>query len=420
MANIDDEASGNLAVTGVAQEGATLTASLSNVSDLDGATTTAYQWQYRSGAGTQADPYVRTDLSGATSASYTLASEQSQVGLVLRVVATTTDALGGTTEFVGNAATVANVNDAPTGSVSITGTATQGQTLTASNTLADADGLGTLAYQWKADGAVISGATASTYTLTQAEVGKTITVTASYTDGFGVAESVDSRATDLVAFNAIEAVVQSYLWKSHSLLLGVELSANDQSGVYQSGVSDALGQASLQLPPDASFTMQVSGNLGTTEQSQADAAVNLSDAIAILKMIVGLDVNPAGQPLSPYQALAADFNGNGKVELSDAIGVLKHVVGLDSPEPVLQFVDEASPEVADITNSPVAPGQAPAVVLDTSEAGATMHVGLVVYLRGDVDGSYSGPTGSASLPASYFVELANTTGLSLSQFGVYN
>ncbi|MCF3564568.1 hypothetical protein L2E75_00195 [Planktothrix agardhii 1807] len=39
---------------------------------------------------------------------------------------------------------VANINDLPTGNVSITGTATQNQTLTATNTLADADGLGTL------------------------------------------------------------------------------------------------------------------------------------------------------------------------------------------------------------------------------------------------------------------------------------
>ncbi|WP_310626676.1 putative Ig domain-containing protein, partial [Limnohabitans sp.] len=36
---------------------------------------------------------------------------------------------------------VTNLNDAPTGGVSITGTATQGQTLTASHTLADADGI---------------------------------------------------------------------------------------------------------------------------------------------------------------------------------------------------------------------------------------------------------------------------------------
>ena len=60
-------------------------------------------------------------------------------------------------------------------------------TLTAANTsaLADADGLGAFSYQWKAGGVNIDGATSSTYTLTQAEVGKTVTATVSYTDGGG-------------------------------------------------------------------------------------------------------------------------------------------------------------------------------------------------------------------------------------------
>lgn len=90
-------------------------------------------------------------------------------------------------------------NYAPTGDVTITGAPAQGQTLTAANTLADADGLGAISYQWNANGSAISGATGSTYTLTQAEVGKTISVTASYTDGQGAAESKTSAATDVVA-----------------------------------------------------------------------------------------------------------------------------------------------------------------------------------------------------------------------------
>ena len=69
---------------------------------------------------------------------------------------------------------VANVNDDPTGSVTISGTATQGETLTASNTLADADGLGTITYTWS------NSATGSSITLGQGDVGNTITVTASY------------------------------------------------------------------------------------------------------------------------------------------------------------------------------------------------------------------------------------------------
>jgi subtilisin-like proprotein convertase family protein len=90
-------------------------------------------------------------------------------------------------------------NFAPTGSVTITGTVTQGQTLTATNSLADTDGIGSIAYQWNANGLVVGGATASTYSLTQAEVGKVITVSAHYTDGHGNAESVTSSQTGAVA-----------------------------------------------------------------------------------------------------------------------------------------------------------------------------------------------------------------------------
>ena len=81
----------------------------------------------------------------------------------------------------------------PTGSVTISGTATQGETLTASNTLADADGLGTITYTWSND------ATGSSITLGQGDVGNTITVTASYTDTQGTSESVASSATSAVA-----------------------------------------------------------------------------------------------------------------------------------------------------------------------------------------------------------------------------
>ena len=103
-------------------------------------------------------------------------------------------------------ASVANVNDAPTGAVTIAGTATEGQTLTASNTLADADGLGTIGYQWLANGTAISGATGSTLTLAAAQIGKTISVRAAYTDGQGTAEHVDSGATASVAASPVPKV----------------------------------------------------------------------------------------------------------------------------------------------------------------------------------------------------------------------
>ena len=95
--------------------------------------------------------------------------------------------------------TFASVNDAPQGAVTIAGTAAQGEVLTASNTLSDADGPGTIQYQWRADGTNLDGETGSTLTLTQALVGKTITVAATYTDGDGTVERVASQATQAVA-----------------------------------------------------------------------------------------------------------------------------------------------------------------------------------------------------------------------------
>ena len=93
---------------------------------------------------------------------------------------------------------VIGTNGPPTGSVTISGTPTEDQTLTASNTLADADGLGSITYHWLRGG-VDTGATGSTYVLGDADVGAQISVRANYTDGQGTAEAVTSAATAAVA-----------------------------------------------------------------------------------------------------------------------------------------------------------------------------------------------------------------------------
>jgi uncharacterized delta-60 repeat protein len=92
-------------------------------------------------------------------------------------------------------------NRATTGTITINGTAKLGQVLTATNNLADADGLGTLSYQWKADGVNISGASNSTLTLNASHVGKAITVIASHTDGLGFLEQVASSSVQVANYN---------------------------------------------------------------------------------------------------------------------------------------------------------------------------------------------------------------------------
>jgi hypothetical protein len=97
VTNVDDAATGTLNVSGSAKEGATLSASLSNLLDADGIPTVAWQWQEQTSGGGW------INLANKTLANLTIPSDQSYVGKVVRVVATTTDPLGGKTEFAGTA-----------------------------------------------------------------------------------------------------------------------------------------------------------------------------------------------------------------------------------------------------------------------------------------------------------------------------
>ncbi len=185
----DHEATGSLGVTGQAAEGGNLVAALS-ATDVDGGISVGYQWQQLSGGNW-------LDMAGKSSATLAIAADQSDVGRTVRVVATSTDALGGTTTFTGDGQTIQNVNDAHTGTVSISGSAQQGQTLTANAALVDPDSLGAFTYTWQAvgDAGVLQSGSGNTLLLTAGMVGKAITVTVSYTDGFGTAENQSSGAT---------------------------------------------------------------------------------------------------------------------------------------------------------------------------------------------------------------------------------
>lgn len=79
----------------------------------------------------------------------------------------------------------------------ITGTAQVGQTLTSTTGTWTGKPTPELTRQWKANGANIAGATGAAYALTEAELGKAITVTAIGRNTIGVV-SVTSVATSVV------------------------------------------------------------------------------------------------------------------------------------------------------------------------------------------------------------------------------
>ena len=193
IAGVNDPHTGSVSISGTTTENQVLTA-VSTLADVDGLGALHYQWQRDAGGGS----FVNV---GADQSTYALGD--ADVGRAIRVVVSYTDGQGfGESATSASTAAITNVNDVPTGGVSISGTTTQNQTLTANtSTLADADGLGALHYQWQRNsgsGFVNVGADQSTYTLGAGDIGGVIRVVTSYTDAHGTAEAVTSASSATV------------------------------------------------------------------------------------------------------------------------------------------------------------------------------------------------------------------------------
>jgi hypothetical protein len=67
-------------------------------------------------------------------------------------------------------------------------------------------------------------------------------------------------------------------------------------------------------------------NATRAHDKQADPAVNVQDALEVLRMAVGL--NPTYAAADGFDFIRADINGDGKVTVNDALEVLRYAVGL--------------------------------------------------------------------------------------------
>ena len=200
-------ATGKPGITGTAQVGQTLTATVGTSADVDGLpnpfltdVNTSFQWIR------VATDNTETNIASATASTYTLVA--ADLGTTIKVTVGFVDYYDydETLTSDATAAVAASTNTPATGAPTITGTAQVGQTLTAGTTaIMDADGLTSVSYtyQWiRVDGGTetnISGATASTYTLVAADQGKTIKVRVSFTDDASNAETLTSTATAVVS-----------------------------------------------------------------------------------------------------------------------------------------------------------------------------------------------------------------------------
>ena len=157
-------------ITGTAQEGDTLTAAaMAGQSD----NSVSYQWLENDGSG---GSYV--NIAGATGPSYQV--QEADEGFKIEVVATATNDNGATVSAT-SAATALVLDAAPTITTPIiTGTAQEGDTLTAAASAGQSDN--SVSYQWlENDGSggsyvAISGATGSSYQVQEADEGFKIEV----------------------------------------------------------------------------------------------------------------------------------------------------------------------------------------------------------------------------------------------------
>ena len=232
---------------------------------------------------------------------------------------------GGDDPAVSTETTETDSNDAPTGSVTISGTVTEGEVLTAeTGTLADSDGLGDLSYQWqRSDGqgnfVDIADATGQTYTLGDDDVGQTVQVQVSYTDGNNTDESLTSAATGAVT--NVNDVPNGEVTISGEVIEGVVLTA--ETGTLAD--SDGLG--------DLSYQWQRSDGQGNF--------VNIADATGETYTLDDDDVDQTVRVQVSY----TDGQGTAESVASDATAVVTNV-------------NDAPTGAVTVSAVPVAPGDA--------------------------------------------------------------
>jgi methionine-rich copper-binding protein CopC len=132
---------------------------------------------------------------------------------------------------------------------------------------------------------------------------------------------------------------------------------------------------------DGAYTLTSAKVSGTAESN----AVKANDALAALKIAVGMNPNADGSVVSPYQYLAADVNHDGQVKAADALNILKMAVKLGTaPEMEWLFVPESVGSESMSRTHVVWPDNPMPVTLDMDQ-----ELQLIGIVKGDVNGSWS-------------------------------
>ncbi len=223
----------------------------------------------------------------------------------------------------------------------------------------------------------------------------------------------------------------AYHWNTHALMASVDVNL---VGMTEGVANDFSQETTSNTEGLYAFTEKYRGvNRMTVSKAITDgesrSVISSADALAALKMAVGINPNadPDGPgpeealPVSPYQYIAADVTGDGKITSADALAILKMAVELASAEPRrwvfvaedTDFWNEASGSFK-TTRQNITRGS-DEMTFDYPEKSVQNVVGV---LMGDVNGSWSAPEGSETVTEHHFREFLASQGGSLSQWGL--
>ena len=229
-----DDGDATYAISGTASTGQTLSTSATTADPDGNGSITSYTWQSSS------DGSNWTTI--GTSSTYTITS--SEEGKSIRVVVAYTDGESNSESVTASSVSIAHV-DSGDAVFAISGTTSVGEVLSASQSSSDPDGDGTFSYQWQSSSdnstwTNISGATNSTYTVSESEDGKYIRLVVTYTDSQNFSETVIASSVSigsqlnndwLQPFAAMQSVGLTSIKNNRDLVLAKAGECNDYGWV---------------------------------------------------------------------------------------------------------------------------------------------------------------------------------------------
>ncbi|MFZ4526064.1 MAG: Ig-like domain-containing protein [Chlorobium sp.] len=168
-------------------------------------------------------------------------------------------------------------------------------------------------------------------------------------------------------------------WKTDAPIAGVTsaLTTGIASDTITTGADGLYQHLNM---PDGTYALTSAKVSGTAESN----AIHANDALAALKMAVGMNPNTDGSAVLPWQFLAADVNKDGVIRATDALNILKMAVKFSTaPEKEWLFVPDSVGSEAMSRTHVVWPDNPIPVSLDVDQ---DLH--LIGIVKGDVDGSW--------------------------------